>query len=205
MFDLENTLMFTPGDGEGLGGTGGQGGAGGSRAGGEGSGGTGGRNEYMIPKHRFDEVSRKVKEYETKVTELNAKLEEVAAKDAKIAELEAKIQELTASYEAEKVKAKKIGVIKEKIGNRVVDFDLVVSLLNLDDIQVNEEGKIKGLKAQVTELQKSKPYLWKKAETIVKPGAGTQSKPEKTFAQKLAEKKVASNATVEKSRNYFSK
>jgi len=198
MLDFEKIPTFTPGDGEGLGGTGGQG-----VEGSEVSGGTGGGNEYMIPKHRFDEVLRKAKEYEAKVTELNAKLEEVASKDAKIAELEAKIKELTESHEAEKVKAKKISVIKEKIGDRVVDFDLVISLLDLDAIQVNEEGKIKGLKAQVTELQKSKPYLWKKPETIVKPGAGTQPKPEKTFAQKLAERKVALNATVEKSRNYF--
>ena len=195
--------MFAPGEGGGS--TGGQGGEGGSEEGIEGSGGKGGGNEHMIPKHRFDEVLRKAKEYETKVTELNAKLEAVGAKDAKIAELEAKIQELNTGYEAEKVKAKKTGIIKEKIGDRVVDLDLVISLLDLDAIKVNEEGKIKGLNAQVTELQKSKPYLWKKAEKIVRPGAGTPPKTEKTFAQKLAEKKVASNATVEKGKNYFSK
>lgn len=200
MFDLENIIMFAP-DGGG-GDTGGQGGEGGNVEVGEGSE---GRNEFMIPKHRFDEVSRKAKEYETKVTELNAKLEAVGAKDAKIAELEAKIQELTTGHEAEKVTAKKTGIIKEKIGDRVVDLDLVISLLDLDAIKVNEEGKIKGLNAQVTELQKSKPYLWKKAEKIVRPGAGALPKTEKTFAQKLAEKKVASNATVEKGKNYFSK
>jgi len=203
MLDLENILMFAPDEGGGD--TGGQGGEGGNVEVGKGSEGKSGGNEYMIPKHRFDEVSRKAKEYETKVTELNAKLEEVGAKDAKIAELEAKIQELTASHEAEKVRAKKTGIIKEKIGDRVVDLDLVISLLDLDAIKVNEEGKIKGLNAQVTELQKSKPYLWKKPEQIVKPGAGTPPKTEKTFAQKLAEKKVASNATVEKGKNYFSK
>lgn len=198
MLDLENILMFAPDEG----GTGGQGVEGGNVEVGEGSG---GGNEFMIPKHRFDEVSRKAKEYETKVTELNAKLEAVGAKDAKIAELEAKIQELTTGHEAEKVKAKKTEIIKEKIGDRVVDLDLVISLLDLDAIKVNAEGKIKGLNAQVTELQKSKPYLWKKAEKIVRPGAGTPPKTEKTFAQKLAEKKVASNATVEKGKNYFSK
>lgn len=201
MFDFESTLMFAPGGG----GTGSQGVAGGDAEVSEGSEGKGGGNEYMIPKHRFDEVSRKAKEYEAKVAELSAKLEEVAAKDAKIAELEAKIQELTEGYEAEKARAKKIGIIKEKIGDRVVDFDLVISLLDLDAIKVNEEGKIKGLNAQVVELQKSKPYLWKKPEKIVKPGAGTPPKTEKTFAQRLAEKKVASNATIEKSKNYFSR
>lgn len=203
MFDLENILMFAP-DGGG-GDTGGQVGEGGNVEVGKGSEGKGGGNEFMIPKHRFDEVSRKAKEYETKVTELNAKLEAVGAKDAKIAELEAKIQELTAGHEAEKVTAKKTGIIKEKIGDRVVDLDLVISLLDLDAIKVNEEGKIKGLNAQVTELQKSKPYLWKKAEKIVRPGAGALPKTEKTFAQKLAEKKVASIAAVEKGKNYFSK
>lgn len=202
----ENVLMFAPD--EVRGGTGSRDGEGGNVEVNENSVGSeskGGGNEYMIPKHRFDEVSRKAKEYEAKVAELSAKLEEVAAKDAKIAELEAKIKELVEGYEAEKVKAKKIEIIKGKIGDRVVDFDLVISLLDLDAIKVNEEGKIKGLNAQVAELQKSKPYLWKKPEKIVKPGAGTPPKTEKTFAQKLAEKKVASNATVERSKNYFSR
>lgn len=203
MLDLENILMFAPD--EGGGGTGSHVESGGGTEVNEGSGVTGGGNEHMIPKHRFDEVSRKAKEYETKVAELSAKLEEIATKDAKIAELEAKIQELTESHEAEKEKARKTGIIKEKIGDRVVDLDLVISLLDLDAIKVNEEGKIKGLNAQVTELQKSKPYLWKKPEQIVKPGAGTLSKTEKTFAQKLAEKKVATIATVQKGKNYFSK
>lgn len=203
MLDFKYVLMFAPD--EVGGGTGSHGGEGGNEEVSESRGGKGGENEYMIPKYRFDEVSRKAKEYEAKVAELSAKLEELAAKDAKIAELEAKIQELVEGYEAEKVKAKKIEIIKEKIGDRVVDFDLVISLLDLDAIKVNEEGKIKGLNAQVAELQKSKPYLWKKPEKIVKAGAGTPPKIEKTFAQRLAEKKVASNATVAKSKNYFSR
>ncbi len=203
MIDLENILMFAPNEGGGN--TGSQVGEGGNVEVDEGSVDKGRGKEHMIPKHRFDEVIRKAKEYETKVTELNAKLEAVGAKDAKIAELEAKIQELTESHEAEKEKARKTGIIKEKIGDRVVDLDLVISLLDLDAIKVNEEGKIKGLNAQVTELQKSKPYLWKKAEKIVRPGAKTPPKTEKTFAQKLAEKKVASNAAVERGKNYFSK
>lgn len=203
MLDLEYMFMFSPGEGGGGSGSDSPDGEGGNTEVNETA--KQSKNDFMVPKHRFDEVSRKAKEYEAKVAELTAKLEEVTAKDAKIAELEAKIKELTEAHEAEKVTAKKIGIIKEKIGDRVVDFDLVVSLLDLDEIQVNEEGKIKGLSAQVAKLQKSKPYLWKKAEAVVKPGAGTPSKSEKTFAQKLAEKKVASNATVAKSRNYFSR
>ena len=193
-------FLFSPDPTGGTGGTGGEGGAEGAGSGIE-SGAS--SNELMIPKYRFDEVSKKAKDYEVMVTELNAKLATLEEKDAKIAELEAKLKEVTDGHEAEKVTAKKTSIIKEKIGNTVVDFDLVVSLLDLEAIQVNSEGKVKGLSAQVRELQKTKPYLWKKAERIVKPGAPGSQGTEKTFAQKLAEKRVAANATVEKGKNYF--
>ena len=162
-----------------------------------------GTSGHMIPKFRFDEVSKKAKEYEATISELSGKVETLAEKEAKIAELEEQIASIEAKYKEEKITAKKIAVIKKKIGNRVVDMDLLLTLLDMDSIVVNKEGKIKGLSDQVKALQKSKPYLWKKASVVVTPGASGKVKADKTFAQKLAEKKVATKATIRKGKNYF--
>lgn len=160
-------------------------------------------NEHLIPKYRFDEVSKKAKDLEATVAEMTAKVEQLAEKDARIAQLEAEIKAIKESTKAEKIKAMKINAIRQRVGNRVVDFELFLTLLDMDAISVNKEGKVKGLSAQVQALQKSKPYLWKPAETIVTPGAGSKTKPEKSFAQKLAEQKVAARATADKSKHYF--
>lgn len=158
---------------------------------------------FMIPKHRFDEVSRKAKEYEAQILELTEANEALSEKDAKIKELEEQLTQLTEGHEAEKVLAKKTQIIKSRLADKVVDLDLVLSLLKFDDIQVNAEGKVKGLSAQVKELQKSKPFLWKKPAKVVVPSSGGNARTEKTFAQKLAEKKVAEHEAVRKGKNYF--
>jgi outer membrane murein-binding lipoprotein Lpp len=160
-------------------------------------------NEHLIPKYRFDEVSKKAKDLEAIVAEMTTKVEQLAEKDARIAQLEKEIKAIKEDTKAEKIKAMKINAIRERVGDKVVDFELFLTLLDMDAISVNKEGKVKGLSAQVQALQKSKPYLWKPAETIVTPGAGSKTKPEKSFAQKLAEQKVAARATADKSKHYF--
>lgn len=160
-------------------------------------------NEHLIPKYRFDEVSKKAKDLEATVAEMNTKVEQLAVKDARIAQLEADIKAIKEGTKVEKITAMKTNAIRERVGSRVVDFELLLTLLDMNAISVNKEGKVKGLSAQVQALQKSKPYLWKPAETVVTPGAGSKTKPEKSFAQKLAEQKVAARATADKSKNYF--
>ena len=159
--------------------------------------------DLMIPKYRFDEVSKKLKEYEATLVDMEAKTKELEQKEARIAELEAEIENLKKTHEEEKVKSKKYSVIKAKLFDRVVDFDLLVTLLDFDKIEVNDEGKVKGLSAQVKELQKSKPYLWKPAQPIVKPGTSDKTKAEKSFAQKLAERRASQLEEVKKGKKYF--
>ena len=160
-------------------------------------------NGHLIPKYRFDEVSKKAKDLEATIAEMNTKVEQLAVKDARIAQLEADIKAIKEGTKVEKITAMKTNAIRERVGNKVVDFELLLTLLDMNAISVNKEGKVKGLSAQVQALQKSKPYLWKPAETVVSPGAGPKIKPEKSFAKKLAEQKVAARATADKSKNYF--
>ena len=147
-------------------------------------------NEHLIPKYRFDEVSKKAKDLEATIAEMNTKVEQLAVKDARIAQLEADIKAIKEGTKVEKITAMKTNAIRERVGNKVVDFELLLTLLDMNAISVNKEGKVKGLSAQVQALQKSKPYLWKPAETpVVTPGAGPKIKPEKSFAQKVSRTK----------------
>lgn len=201
MRDFLEMLLPRFDSGDGAGGSGGSGGTDGDKEGGTPP--EKNTGELMIPKYRFDEVSKKLKEYQATLADMEEKTKELEQREARIAELEAEIENLKKTHEEEKIKSKKYDVIKAKLFDRVVDFDLVVSLLDFNKIQVNDEGKVKGLSAQVKELQKSKPYLWKPAQPIVKPGASDKAKTEKTFAQKLAERRASQLAEVKKGKNYF--
>lgn len=159
--------------------------------------------ELSIPKFRFDEVSRRAKEYEMQVAELSAKIKDLESKGARVSELEKELEDMKKSHKEEKLTAMKTRVIKDKVGTKVVDFDLLLTLLDLDAIKVNSEGKISGLSAQIKGLQTKKPYLWKPAEVVVRPGTSGLTPPEKSFAQKLAEKKKAQRAMIDKGKNYF--
>lgn len=160
-------------------------------------------NEHMIPKHRFDEVLQKSKEYESKVAEMVAEVEALKNENTKIAELTAEIEKIKADHESQKVMEAKVSVIEGKVKDRVVDFELFLTLIDLEKVEVDADGKIKGLDSQVKELQKSKPYLWKKSRQVVDPGAGSKNSTEKTFAQQLAERKKAQRAITAKGKNYF--
>lgn len=163
---------------------------------------TGGGKEIMIPKHRFDEVSQRARQSETEIAELKAKLAEAEKAGARVSELEKKIEEIEKGYKDKEALVNKTNVIKKLVGDRVVDFGVFLSLLDLDKIEITKEGKTKGLQVQVSQLQKEKSYLFKPARKTVEVGAKGKGQPEKSFAQKLAEKKKKQMTTT-KSKTYF--
>ena len=160
--------------------------------------------DLMIPKWRFDEATKLYRESEAKLAEALKQLEGYKAKDTKIAELEKQIKDMEASYALEKSNAKKESAIEAAIGDKAVDLDVVKKLLDNDKISFNDKGEIEGLDDQIKQLQTDKPYLWKKAAPVAKPSSAPAAKPEKTFAQRLAEKKAAALGVTSKSKNYFS-
>lgn len=163
---------------------------------------TGGGKGIMIPKHRFDEVSQRAQQSEAEIAELKAKLAEAEKAGARVSELEKKIEEIEKGYKDKEALVNKTNVIKKLVGDRVVDFEVFLSLLDLDKIEITKEGKTKGLQVQVSQLQKEKSYLFKPARKTVEAGAKGKGQPEKSFAQKLAEKKKKQMATT-KSKTYF--
>ncbi len=160
--------------------------------------------DLMIPKWRFDEATKLYRESEAKLAEALKEIEGYKAKDTKIAELEKQIKDMEASYALEKSNAKKESAIEAAIKDKTVDLDVVKKLLDNDKISFNDKGEIEGLDDQIKKLQTDKPYLWKKAAPVAKQSSAPASKPEKTFAQKLAEKKAAALGVTSKSKNYFS-
>lgn len=163
--------------------------------------------EVMIPKYRFDEVNQRNQALEAQVADLSSKLEsfktEAGQKDEKISSLEKELADTKATYDKEKSDAKRIEAIKNTIGDGAQDIDVLLKLIDMDKVSLGDDGKLSGLDEQVTELKSSKPFLFKAPPAPVRPGGSGKPPKEKSFATKLAEKKVAQNNVAAKSKSYF--
>lgn len=159
--------------------------------------------DTMVPKYRFDEVNKRCQEAEAKAVELQKAAEAAKAKDDRIAALEKELADTKSGYELEKASTKRQQAIEAAIGDRAVDKEVIQKLLDLEKISIDDKGTVKGLDEQLKALQTSKPYLWKAAKPVVKPGDKGPAKTEKSFAQKMAENKKAQMGVTAKSKTYF--
>ena len=159
--------------------------------------------DLMIPKWRFDEANKMRQETEAKLASTLKELEQAKAKDDRIAELEKQIKDMQASYDLEKSTAKKKSAVETALKDKTVDLDVVFKLLDMDKVTFNDAGELQGLEEQVKALQESKPYLWNKAKPVAPKSATANTRPEKTFAQKLAEAKAKQLGVTAKAKNYF--
>lgn len=161
------------------------------------------QTEFMIPKRRFDEVSQMYRDSLAKNSELQKEIESSKQKDAKIAELEKKIKDMESSYELEKANAKKASAIDKAIGDTAIDAEVIKKLLDMDKISINDKGEVEGLEDQIKLLQKDRAFLFKKSLPVASKSATPATRPEKSVAQKLAEKRVTAMSASAKAKNYF--
>lgn len=160
------------------------------------------QSEHTVPYSRFQEVNARAQAAEAKLAELTKRLEEVQGKDERIAALEKELKDTKDGYELEKTNTRRKVAIEAAIKDKVVDPEVVMKLLDLDKVAFDEKGEVTGLEDQLKAMKASKPYLWKAAKPVVTPGAGG-GKPDKSFAQKLAETKKAQMSVASKAKNYF--
>jgi hypothetical protein len=159
--------------------------------------------DAVIPKYRFDEVSKAKAELELKVSELQKEAVSKADFQKKVDELTAELEKTKKGYEAEKTEAKRHELIKVAIGEQVVDLDVVNKLLEHEKITFDEKGELKGLDEQIKDLRKSKPFLFKVVEKKVINSQVNSGTPEKSFARILAERKVAQQNASKNIKKFF--
>lgn len=159
--------------------------------------------ELNIPKWRFDDVVQQLRDTEAKLTKVSGELDIANKSKEHALELEKQIADLKKGYELEKVNAKRESAIEKAISDKAVDLEVVKKLIDSAKISFDDKDGVTGLEEQIKELQTNKPFLWKKAEAISAKASAASNKPEKTFAQKLAETKIAQVNVAAKAKNYF--
>lgn len=177
----------------------------------------------MVPKSRLDDKITELNEAKNEIATRDTQLEELKKVDA--AGLQAKITELQqanetakSEYETNLKKSQLISAVKMDLLGKVHDMDLVVSLIDDKNIELDENGNItKGLDEQIRTLQESKSFLFVEKQGDKPPafkgftptdGKGADDKSGKgdddgNFGKQLAEFSKNSSGGLEQARNSY--
>lgn len=121
-----------------------------------------------IPKARFNEVNEKNKDLVAQIADRDKQLTTLKKAAGDNESLKAQIEDLQKAnkeqMEAADARIKTLqldSAIKLALGESVQDLDIVSSLIKRDTLVLGEDGKVSGLKEQVEDLRKTKPFLFK--------------------------------------------
>lgn len=125
-----------------------------------------------VPKHRFDEINTELKNSKDQLKERDKQIEGLKKFEGDASELKKKVEELeetnkqTATDYANKLaqerkqNAVKLALLGDEAG-KPHDVDMVMSLFNLEQITIDESGKIvSGFKEQNETIRKDKSFLF---------------------------------------------
>ena len=121
-----------------------------------------------VTKERFNEVNKEKKNLETQLGERDKQLDDLKKNNESNEDLKKTIQDLqaankTAKEEADKALAaeRKSNAIKLELMGKVHNPDVVMNMLKMDDIIMDDNGKVKsGLKEALKTLKQSDSYLF---------------------------------------------
>ena len=169
-----------------------------------------------VPIHRFNEVNSELKTARISVADRDKQIEDLKKFEGTAAELQDKVKKLEEAnkvadekYKQELAAERKRNAVKlsllDDAEGKPHDVEMVMSLFDLDAIEVDESGKItKGFKEQHETIRKDKAFLfasktdsgkpagWKPAGTPPADGdkGGQSTDPSVSFGKSLAQIKL---------------
>ena len=144
-----------------------------------------------IPKARFNEVNEKNKDLTVQIADRDKQLTTLKKAVGDNEQLKAQIEGLQKANKEQKeaadarIKTLQLdSAIKLAIGDTAQDVDIVTGLIKRDALVLGEDGKVSGLKEQVEDLRKTKPFLFKQERTNpYQPHGGTGPQVDNPFAK----------------------
>lgn len=121
-----------------------------------------------VTKERFNEVNKELKQANETIKERDSQLDKLKNDNESNEDLKKTIQDLQKANKEAKEKAdadlaaeRKSNAIKLELIGKVHNADITMSQLKLDEIVMDENGKVKsGLKEQLASLKKTDSYLF---------------------------------------------
>lgn len=145
----------------------------------------------FIPKSRFNEINERNKDLTAQIADRDKQLTDLKKAAGDNETLKAQIADLQKTNKEQKevadarIKTLQLdSAIKLAIGDTAQDVDIVTGLIKRDALVLGEDGKVSGLKEQVEDLRKTKPFLFKQERTNpYQPHGGTGPQVDNPFAK----------------------
>ncbi|MDM8326717.1 phage scaffolding protein [Staphylococcus felis] len=108
-------------------------------------------------KEQLDKANKELDNRDKQITDLQK------AKDGDNQELKDKLEQYkqsNAQYEADMKELKLNNAVKLAVAKEANDANDILAFINKDELELQEDGEVKGLKEAVESLRQSKPYLF---------------------------------------------
>ncbi|UXV54401.1 phage scaffolding protein (plasmid) [Staphylococcus aureus] len=117
----------------------------------------------MVPRSRLNEKIAEIDSLNAEITKRDSQIDELSKSNEKDDELKIQLEQLQKDNEAwaTKYKESKLdNAIKLAVAKEANDANDILSFINRDNLEITEDGAIKGLDDAITQIKEAKPYLF---------------------------------------------
>lgn len=128
-----------------------------------------GKDNKYVPKNRLDAKIAELAEANEEIDSLQKQVKDPTEAEKQVKALEEKIAGMEANAKKEKLTT---AINKELEQAKPKDVNDLMKFLDMEKVELKDDGTVEGLKDQLTTLQKDKAYLFDDVETQPQPGKG---------------------------------
>ncbi|MDR6744674.1 phage scaffolding protein [Staphylococcus epidermidis] len=117
----------------------------------------------MVPRSRLNDKNAEIDELKAEITnrdEQIAKLQDSVKDDSELQKELDELKDKNAEWQTKYQESQLNNAVKLAVAKDANDADDILSLINKDELELQDDGNIKGLDKAIESLKESKPYLF---------------------------------------------
>ena len=120
-------------------------------------------NSGMVPRSRLNDKNAEIKELKEEITNRDSQIEKLEKSVDQDSELQKELEQLkqsNADWQDKYQKSQLNNAIKLGVAKDANDPNDILAFIKTDDLELQDDGKVKGLDDALKNLRESKPYLF---------------------------------------------
>lgn len=117
----------------------------------------------MVPRSRLNDKNAEIDELKAEITnrdEQIAKLHDSVKDDSELQKELDELKDKNAEWQTKYQESQLNNAVKLAVAKDVNDADDILAFINKDELELQDDGKVKGLDKAIESLKESKPYLF---------------------------------------------
>lgn len=121
----------------------------------------------MVPRSRLNDKNAEIDELKAEITnrdEQIAKLQDSVKDDSELQKELDELKDKNAEWQTKYQESQLNNAVKLAVAKDANDADDILSLINKDELELQDDGNVKGLDKAIESLKESKPYLFSESK-----------------------------------------